>query len=342
MTPDELTKRLAGARIDPVYLVTGEESWLVDETLAAFRRHVVPADAGMLNLHLCSGTDATPAALAMLAQTLPAFAPYRLIIVRDADRLHASDELTAYSRNPSPTTCLVFVMAKPDRRKAWIQALLGTATPVTCDPLPASRLPGWITTHARSRGLSLDHDTIAYVQERSGGSLRSIIQQLDQLALQPASHGSPVIERSGEIRAGVQPMSVFEWAHAVSMGHTERSLAGLHRLLHEEAPLLLLSILIGQWRKMVRYAALANAQTPAAQMAKTLGIPPFAVTRLMQAVRRRTLGELVSGLTWCLETDAALKGGALPGPLALERLVMMLGQGRSASRRPHWPFARLS
>ncbi len=324
MTLHELARRLEAGRIDPLYVLTGEEAWLVDETVAAFRRHAVPP-GDVLNTHLYTGGEITAPSVVAMAETLPAFAPRRLIIIRDADRLGSSGALIAYCEAPAPTTVLVFVMTKPDRRKTVVQTLLRHAVVVACDPLSSRALQEWLIRQAATRGVTLTDEALAYLQERSGGSLRALSHDLEKVVLSRGTTPGPLgIEHLDTVSPRGVTASVFEWAHLVAMGRTTPALDTLAQLLCDEAPLLLLSILIGQWRKMIRCVALADERLPAGRMAQALEVPPFAVERLIEASKRRQLLELVAGLTWCLETDAALKGGALAGSLALERLVIAL------------------
>jgi DNA polymerase-3 subunit delta len=122
-------------------------------------------------------------------------------------------------------------------------------------------------------------------------------------------------------------VSVFEWAHAVAMGRTADAAAYARRLLRDEAPLLLLSILTSQWRKMLRYRALVRDGASASKATQALGLPPFAASRVSEGAQQWTMTELVGGLTWCLETDSAIKGGALSPALAIERLGVALCTG---------------
>jgi DNA polymerase III delta subunit len=111
------------------------------------------------------------------------------------------------------------------------------------------------------------------------------------------------------------------------MGKTSDAIAFTRRLLQDEAPLLMLSILAGQWRKMLRYRTLVDGGATAAQASSALDLPPFAAARVTDAAKRRTAAQLIAGLTWCLETDAAVKGGTLAPALAMERLVGVLCDG---------------
>jgi DNA polymerase-3 subunit delta len=333
VTPQELAKQLSAGRIEPLYLVVGEESWLADEALAALRRHAAPAD-DLMNSHVFSGAEVAASELVAIAQTLPALATRRFIVVRDAERLASSDLLADYCGDPAPTTCVVFITAKLDRRKSWAAALVKRAVTVACDPLKPAALRAWLQREASARGMRLGEDALAYLLARSDGSLRALAQDLEKLSLSRPDAKAPItVEDLAILSPGEAAVSVFEWAHAVAMGKTTDAIAFARRLLQDEAPLLMLSILAGQWRKMLRYRALVDGGATAAQASSALDLPPFAAARVGDAARRRTAAQLIAGLTWCLETDAAVKGGTLAPALAMERLVSALCDGTPPSGR---------
>jgi DNA polymerase-3 subunit delta len=322
VTPQELAKCLAAGRIDPVYLLAGEESWLADQALAALRRYATAPD-DLMNTHMFSGAEVSPEEIVAIAQTLPAWADRRFVAVRDAERLAASDALTAYCADPAPSTCLVLVMAKPDRRKAWVQTLLGRATTIVCAPLKPAALKAWLQHEAAAQRVSLTDDAAAYLVAKSEGSLRALCQDLAKIALSGRDAGTPHdVAAVAALSPENASVSVFEWAHATA--------------------LLLLSILAGQWRKMIRWRGLVDQGASEARASQALGLPPFAADRVADGAKRRDLPELLAGLTWCLETDAAIKGGALSPALAIERLVLALCDGSPApsgraTTGPWWP-----
>ncbi|MFZ5875920.1 MAG: DNA polymerase III subunit delta [Nitrospirota bacterium] len=342
MTPQELAKQLAAGRIDPLYLIVGEESWLADDALAALRRHAAPPD-DVMNAHVFSGSEISASELVAVAQTLPAFATRRFIVVRDAERIASSDLLTAYCDDPAATTCLVFITAKLDRRKSWAGALAKRAVTVTCDPLKPAALRTWLQREASGRGFRLNNDALSYLLARADGNMRAAVQDLETLAVsRRGATGALTVDDLSVLSPGDAAVSVFDWAHAVAMGNAADATAATRRLLHDEAPLLMLSILAGQWRKMLRYRALVEGGAAASAAANALGVPPFAAARVADAAKRRSSARLVAGLTWCLETDAAIKGGALQPALAMERLVSALCEGESAPTGrsltgPWWP-----
>ena len=60
------------------------------------------------------------------------------------------------------------------------------------------------------------------------------------------------------------------------------------------------------------------------RVAKALGIPPFALTRLSRQVGRRSYEALKASVSLCVETDYDIKRGALREDAALDRLMLLL------------------
>jgi DNA polymerase III delta subunit len=100
--------------------------------------------------------------------------------------------------------------------------------------------------------------------------------------------GPTGIDQLESVAPGVAATSVFAWAELVATGPIARALEETSRRLRDEAPLLLLSILSLQWRRMARCRALLDQRVPQGRMASALGIPPRAVDPLLTAVRHRT------------------------------------------------------
>src|SRR6185503_2424365 len=71
----------------PIYVVDGEERMLVDEAVRTIKEHALPKNARDFNFDSFSARDAGIIKILDAAQTLPAFAPRRLVLVNHADKL---------------------------------------------------------------------------------------------------------------------------------------------------------------------------------------------------------------------------------------------------------------
>ena len=78
------------------------------------------------------------------------------------------------------------------------------------------------------------------------------------------------------------------------------------------------------YRQLMYLCAMREERVPQAQMAKALGTPPFAVTRLLRQSGKRTAAQMEACVRLCVETDYDIKRGAMRDDAALDRLLLHL------------------
>src|SRR5688500_1772536 len=117
-----------------VYLIDGEERLLVDEAVRKLKEESLPKQARDFNFDSFNGKEAVMSKVIGAAQMLPAFAPRRVVMVENADKVIdkiAEDDaalLLAYLQKPSPTTVLIFVGEKFDARSKIFKAFQKSGT----------------------------------------------------------------------------------------------------------------------------------------------------------------------------------------------------------------------
>ena len=82
------------------------------------------------------------------------------------------------------------------------------------------------------------------------------------------------------------------------------------------------------YRQMMHLCAMQQERQQQGQMAKALGVPPFALTRLSKQVGRRSYGSLKTCVELCVQADYDIKRGAMREDAALDRLMLMLAKSK--------------
>ena len=85
-----------------------------------------------------------------------------------------------------------------------------------------------------------------------------------------------------------------------------------------------LALITRQYRQMLYAKDMQESRTPQAQMAKALGVPPFALSQLIRRAGRRTMAQLKRQLALCVNADFDIKRGAVREEAALDRLMLAL------------------
>jgi DNA polymerase-3 subunit delta len=319
VTPDALAAELAAGKLRGAYLVAGPEPLLRDRAIGAIRAAAIGDGPSDFLLDRLEGETASAGALEDALAMLPAFAPRRLVWLREpaAGRSKALVEALpaiAKAQQGSTTSVLVASAAALDRRAAWVRAF-GDAV-VECEaPARTPELVAFAKREAERMGVKLGAGAAEALVERVGASLLGIHNEIEKTSLL-AGPGQPIAARHVlESSSDVAEEPIWELTDAIGAGKSGDALRVLAKLLASGVPeMVLLGSLASHFRKLVRVRH--GGAVPAA---------PFVQRKLESQARRYAAARLRTCLAAIHDTDEALKGqGALPPQLALERLVLGL------------------
>ena len=321
--------------IAPCYLFEGEEEYTKKSALAAFRNALTAGDFAAMNDTRLS--DPAPDALIAAAETLPFLSEKRLLEIRNCamlmsgkaknyDEDSAVARLTDYFEDLPPTTCLVFIAAgKADGRKKFYQLLKKKAQLVSFDPLDDRELTQWIASTLQKDGKKISHAACQHLWFSAGRDLTLLSNELAKLT---AYCGEKEAVTEDDIRAVcVQSTEyrVYDMADALLSGKGEQALEMLNALMRDgEERLMLLSLLGRQCRQLAYAKSLAALGQRQGEIAETLGIPPFAVRKVLETAGAYTLPNLNQMARLCVETEYKVKSGQMMEIGSLENVMLQI------------------
>ena len=321
--PEALRARLEKG-LSPIYLVSGDETLLVEEAcdaiLAAARRQ---GYSERRVVHVESGFNWGELIAEAASQSL--FAERKVIDLRPPankfDR-KASDILREYAAAQHEDVLLLIRTGRLEGRQrssAWFKALDKAGTIVLIWPVGVRELPRWLAARLRDAGLELNRDAFAYLAERVEGNLLAAVQEIEKLKLLDLHQ--PIDARS--IAAAVEDTAhydAYELIDAAFAGDAKR-VQRVQRTLHEEG---------------VAIMALLGAFTSQLRRLESGGWMP-AHRRNAAADFKRRIGGVESMLAELAIIDQQVKGALLGDPwLSLERLLL-----RHCRTRPEMPITPL-
>lgn len=357
MTYPKALKHLDLNRLSPLYLVSGEEPFLIQKTLDQFREKAIDSAVRDFNYDLFQGEAVAPEEILLIAQTFPVASARRLIIIQNADLIKDDRELfPAYFENPLETTVLVFVAAKPDLRRKLFVALKKKGTLITCPPLYDNEISRWITQEGEKKGLRFSQEALWYLKERLGKELFLIEQELNKLASHLEAGTLPAAPRPGplsggpayppaagrevslkvaqEVVGGGRGHSIFELTRAVGEKNLKGALNLLASLLSEgERPLPILAMLTRQWRMMAIAQEGLYAGESESVVGKKIGLPPFFLSAFLRQLKHWKRDEIRKAFDLSLAADSQLKGGRQSASFVLEALLLELCRTEPSPKR---------
>lgn len=319
----DLERNLAD-RLQSVYLVSGDETLLVEESCAAIVR--AAAERGFTERKVVDEGNATDwEAIQAEAANRSLFAEHRVLDLRIPPRgfdRKASDALRRYVANPFDDVLTLIRTGRLEARQrsaAWFKAIDAAGAVLLVWPLTARELPGWLASRCRAAGIELTRDAIALLAERVEGNLLAGAQEIEKLKL--AGVKSPVDAET--LRAAVEDAShfnTFELIDAAFDGHPRRVRKMVRVLRQEGTPVfMILGAVNSQLRNALRHASGVRVYVPRQRI------------RSLNGLRDRLgIAGLEHALSECALLDMQAKG-ALRGDAwqSLERILVALAGGRA-------------
>jgi DNA polymerase-3 subunit delta len=333
MRPEQAIEQAKRGTLLPVYVVVGEERLLRDEVVAELRAACLQGGPAAFNEDRFTAGEADVAKIIAAARTVPMMATRRFVLVRGAERWETADSesaplerLTAYAEAPVDSTCLVVVGSKLDGRRRFATAVRKQGFLVSCDPLDARALPGWIVERCASKGHAVDRDVAELLAAIAGPQLSSVDDAIERLSLY-VGHGRG-IDADAVSTCVTRVRAADTWAlvdavGARNLGRALRTLADAYDPRDHGLPLL--GALAWSVRQLARFQAAVASGASSEEAARRAGVPSAYRARELAAKARAIRPKEVE--RWLLvlaEADLALKSSRRPADAVLEDMLTRL------------------
>jgi DNA polymerase-3 subunit delta len=337
---DDAFPELAAGKPAPVYILSSEQSLLLERAVSAIRDAAVPPAMRGFNYDAIESGRATSARILAAAQTLPMMAQRRMVLVRDIGSIQAAElnKLLAYLESPNPSTVLVGVAGTVDKRIKFFAT--AAKRKLLHELTPPRDLSGWIKSEASTRRVPIAPQACTRLADVVGKDLARVALALDQLALY-AGDRTIEVEDVDDLVADTRERSVFELTEAIGKGDVAAALAGVAALCEQRQSAIGVVVMVARFMRQLALCQVAQTRRlPKEQVAQLVGAPPFAVQKLMSQARRYDQPGLARAARKLSDADRSLKGmddtikilgRQLGERVVLDRLVtelIGLGQGR--------------
>lgn len=328
---DQLAKT-PGDKLLPVYLITGDDALLVQESCDALRQ--VARKAGFEErekYHTDSGFQ-WPTLLDN-ANSMSLFGSRKIIEVyvhngKPGDP--GSKALQAYCQSAPPDTLLMLISPKLDRsaqNSKWYKAIDQIGGITTIWPITDSQLPRWIDQRLQKSGLRADSQAIEILAERVEGNLLAAAQEIEKLKL---------LSDDGLIDAQMMASAVVDSARYNVFGLVDKALSGqaqaaasaLNGLRAEgNEAISILWVLTREVRTLIALKEALHQGRNISQVARQNGVFDKRLPLVQNALQRLNPKLLKFLLRECAYIDRCVKGMATGDPwnILLDVILTLAG-----------------
>jgi len=311
----------------PLILLYGEERYHRDKVLEQLIDATVPPSARDFNLTILHGKDVNGQKLLEEIKTFPVFSDRRMVVVKEAQLVPASEleKLEAILPEPVPDAVVVFVADKVDKRRKFFQLLNKTGVLVEFKPLYDNQIPAFVQELLAADGTRMTESAMAAFCRRSGTNLQEIASELQKLK---AYVGDLDLIDQAEVEAVVsrsRHQSVFDLTDALGGKDAGTALRVLRELLAEgESPVGVLSMLVRHFRQLWKIRDLLDRGISSKEIPKSVGVNPYFVNGLIRQARNFSAQEFRAVYRSFVDADLALKSSGAHPAAILEGVALNL------------------
>ena len=188
LRPNQLKEHFSKGQVLPVYILSGDETLLMQEAADHIRqacrqqgfseRELFPVETGF------NWSDLLEA-----GNSMSLFGDRKILEVRhDKPKFDdaAKKALQTYCENPNPDNVLLLIIPKVDKKTQstkWFQKIEQTGALIQVWPIDINQLPQWIHQRMRNAGLEPSREAVHLLAERVEGNLLAASQELEKLLL---------------------------------------------------------------------------------------------------------------------------------------------------------------
>jgi len=259
-----------------------------------------------------------------LANTFPMLGQKRFVQYRGVGKTKDKDQARwlAYLESPSPHTTLLVYTQKLDKRTKFAKTLAKKGAIAELLPPKPRELPSWVDRLSRRHKITLTPMAQQTLIDSIGADLALLDGNLEKLSIYLHPETKANEKHVQELVLQTAGDNIFAWTDQVLENKNGEALTTLHHLLASGTPpLILVSMLARHVRMLLQTKSHLATGRPRAQLAPSLGVPPFVVHRYVEQAGRLTEDTLTRSISSLRRLDHDLKSTGHPPRMLLERAI---------------------
>ncbi|MGQ4806834.1 putative protein YqeN [Candidatus Entotheonellaceae bacterium PAL068K] len=320
----KVLKRLAAGQVDPLYLLVGAETYLMQDYISAYIEHILQPASRDFNCDVFNADrDTLPEALSV-ACMLPVMAPHRVVVLHSIHQLRKAElqQLEAYAAHPSEGTALI-CSSVDSNSLTYLTQFCQRAQVVECKPLKSGQRRAWVIRMVEQQGYTITPEAVQGFLEEQDNDLWSLAQEINKLCTYVGEAKQIRLTDVQAVGHASHLHSMFALSDAMGARQIVQALSVIDSLLQQgEPPLVIFSMMVRHVRLLWSIRQLVEQRSHASSIAKTLRLPQPVCRQLVAQSRLYTTERLRQLYIATIEADLAFKTSNKPPKAILERLVL--------------------
>lgn len=328
-------KDLESGLVQPLYLIIGEEPFLLKQAYNFLKGTLLEAHDLDFNFQVFHGGDLDIEALRDSLQMLPMMAARRFVVLKEAEEMKDSDweALAPFFAKPVESTVFALFASRLDKRKKSIKALYETGAVLEFKKPFENQIPSWIRYIAQIHQIEIEDEAIHEIHRRVGSHLLEIESALRNLKDFVGEQRRLTLLDVESALSRTREESVFDLVASLGHGDRVKSLELLVSLMDQgQNEIGLISLLARHFRLLFQLKRHQAQGLHGARLAQALQVPPYFLNQYLEQSRVWSEAQIEQIFLILSETDRALKSSPLSAHIWLENLILRVtGSSRQSS-----------
>jgi DNA polymerase-3 subunit delta len=324
---EEFYSQIKSQSLNPVVLITGEEPYLIRQCLQQIEAQYVNPDMKDFNFTVYFAGEAEMGQVRDNVETLPTFAPLRVVFLKEAHELSDQDweELEPLLQNPVSSTLFVMTAIKIDKRKKYFRYLNDAGTCVEFKKLYDNQIPSWIQYIANLEGVQISESANHLMHRLVGSHLLEIESEILKLKDFISPRTRIEVEDVQQVVSKSREESVFQWTEAVASKDRIKAFELLAGLLDQgQSEVGIVVLMARHVRLLLKIKKGQELGYSGPRLAQYVQVPPYFMSGYLKQASLWSVSGLEKVLLTLNETDKALKTSPVSAPLWLENMVLKI------------------
>lgn len=321
MSVDKLKKVLKEKKFTNLYLLYGEEDYLVRYYKKALMKAILGDNPGM-NLVTFEGDGIEIKELVRSANTLPFFSPYRVILIENSNLFTTKNELSEELKTLPPSTILIFAESKVDRKMKLFKALKDKGLIIEFQRETPDKLAKWAMAFCSNSQVSLSKIDADYLILRVGNHMDLLYLEMEKLI----SYAYEKKEITKDDIDFICPETIedktFKLIDSIGKKDRQSALNYYYDLVDLREPMLRVLFLITKNFRILLTAKKLQKEGNPYELAGLLGLHPYVAKNYLMMAEKFSLTFLTSAFDYSLSIDKDIKTGVIQENPAIEKIIL--------------------
>lgn len=306
------------------YLLYGSERYLKKLYRDKLKEGVM-AGGDAINLSCFEGKGTNGAEVVHIGQTLPFFAERRLVLIENSGWFKNANDFADAIKTLPETTVIVFDEEEVDKRGRLYKAVKEIGYICEFGPMGERDLKLWVAGLLKADGKKITDRTMSYFIEKVGTDMENIRTEVEKLTAYTC--GREVVTE-GDVDAVCTEQitgKIFQMMDQIAQQNPKQALKLYHDLLVlREKPMSILFLMLRQFNLLLQVKQLGADGIPSAEIAKKVGVPPFAAGKYLSQAKAFSAQVLREAVQYGVQTETQVKSGQMNEQIAVELMLIQL------------------